>query len=255
MTTFITVSQQLDITQYINAYREKHLSPPLIWDSTIATFSQNWADNLNTNNTFVHSGTSLYGENLAFFQGYGIDIMTLLKKAVDAWYNEITLYDFSKPGFSDATGHFTCLIWKSSTLFGMGISINTKTTAVNITMNTMPPGNVLGQFSQNVLPLSQSGPVPSPVPSPVPIYFLYQPIIDKLNTVIQGIQLRQAKKYIINVMNDIIQNIYITSMTQQTKHQIINQLYNINYMIQRNQNSTIIINSIKYIINFLLQQV
>ena len=261
MTTIITVSQQSEITQYINAYRAKHLSPPLSWDKPAAIFSQNWAHYLNVNNTFVHSGTSLYGENLAFFQGYGTDIMSLLKKAVDSWYNEITLYNFAKPGFSDATGHFTCLVWKSSTLFGIGISINTSTSAVNITMNTSPPGNVLGQFQENVLPVTQSSPVPNPspnpspvpVPNPSPSPVPYQPIIDKLNNVIQSIQLRQAKNYIINMMNDVIQNIYGTSMTQPTKQQIINQLYNINFMIQRNQNSTIIINSIKYIIHVLLQ--
>ena len=58
--------------------------------------------------------------------------MTLLKLSVDAWYNEIKLYDFNNPGFSEATGHMTALCWASSTTFGMGISA----TAI-ICMNTI----------------------------------------------------------------------------------------------------------------------
>ena len=72
----------------------------------------------------MHSGNPLYGENLAYFKGYGIDIMTLLKLSIDMWYKEHTLYDYTNPTFSTATGHFTCLVWKKSVKFGMGISIS-----------------------------------------------------------------------------------------------------------------------------------
>ena len=134
----LTIDQKNEIANYINQYRANHQSPPLIWDDTIASFSQQWSFYLLSNNLFQHSGSALYGENLAYFEGYGSDLITLLKKAVDNWYNEISLYDFNNPGFSTTTGHFTCLVWKSSTRFGMGFSIDTNGNKVDITMNTSP---------------------------------------------------------------------------------------------------------------------
>lgn len=172
LNTLLTISQKTEITNYINMLRTKNQVGNLIWDDNIALFSQNWSDHLLSTNLFQHSGTQLYGENLAYFQGYGVDIMILLKLSVNAWYNEIKLYDFNNPGFSEATGHFSALVWKASTRFGMGISIDPTTSKTIISMNTSPPGNVTGptptdtinRFKINVLP-----PLPTPVPAPIPI--------------------------------------------------------------------------------------
>ena len=95
----MTSSQITDITNYINNYRAIHRAPPLKWDPDIQVFSQNWSDHLLMSNSFGHSETSLYGENLAYFRGYGVDIPTLLKLSIDAWYNEVSLYDYYVPGF------------------------------------------------------------------------------------------------------------------------------------------------------------
>jgi hypothetical protein len=130
-------------------------------------------------NLFQHSGTASYGENISYLQGYGTDIVTLIKKSIDSWYNENTLYDYNNPGFSKETGHFTCLVWKSSTSFGMGITMNTGTNEAYISMNTFPPGNYSGQFIQNVLPpltntlipITTATPIPTvaPIPTATPI--------------------------------------------------------------------------------------
>lgn len=105
--------------------------------------------------------------------GYGSDVMTLLKKSIDSWYNEISLYNFTSPGFSEQTGHFTALIWKSCVSFGMGFAVNLSTGVVIVSYNCSPTSNVIGQFAQNVLPLVVQPvppvPVPIPVPTPVPI--------------------------------------------------------------------------------------
>jgi hypothetical protein len=161
-------SQQLnDITAYINVYRERHQAPPLTYDTTISAVSQQWSYYLVVNKQFKHSGTTLYGENLAYYQGYGIDPVVLIKKAIDDWYNEVSLYNFTAGVFSEAAGHFTCLVWKSSTIFGIGITINTATQEADVVMNTAPPGNVMGQFIENVLP-AVPGPGPTPPPGPGP---------------------------------------------------------------------------------------
>ena len=149
----LTPDQQTDITNYINAYRAKHQSPPMTYDPSISMISQQWANNLIINNLFQHSNNSLYGENLASFTGYPQDVIILIKKSIDNWYNEVSLYNFSRPGFSNATGHFTCLVWKSSTSYGIGVTINTTTNTADVVMNTSPAGNVSGQYQINVLPL------------------------------------------------------------------------------------------------------
>ena len=163
-----TYSQQIELTEYVNAYRAKHGSPPLEWDDTITQFAQEYSLYLAANSLFQHSNKEGYGENLAYFQGYPNEMMSLIKKSIDLWYDEIKLYNYNYPGYSPGTGHFTCLIWKSSTKFGMGYSYNNDTKIVDVTMNTAPPGNVIGQFPANVLPLLDDTPDPAPVPDPVP---------------------------------------------------------------------------------------
>ena len=34
-------------------------------------------------------------------------------------YDEESLYDYGRPGYSGATGHFTQVVWKGSTKFGI----------------------------------------------------------------------------------------------------------------------------------------
>lgn len=163
-----TSAQKAELTNYVNAYRAVHNSPPLVWDDTISAFAQAYSLYLVTNNLFQHSNKEGYGENLAYFQGYANDMMTLIKKSIDLWYDEIKLYNFNNPGYSSGTGHFTCMVWKSSKTFGMGYSYNNNTQVVDITMNTAPPGNIIGQFQDNVYPPNSAIPLPTPSPSPVP---------------------------------------------------------------------------------------
>lgn len=66
------------------------------------------------------------------------------------WYNEISLYNFAKGEFSSATGHFTQLVWKSSTKLGLGLAYNG--IKYYVVANYQAPGNYLGQFLTNVLP-------------------------------------------------------------------------------------------------------
>jgi hypothetical protein len=201
----LTPEQKTEITTYINVYRTKHQSPPLTWDDSIATFSQQWANYLLTNNEFKHSGNTSYGENLAYFQGYGNDPMTLLKKAVDSWYNEVSLYNYATPGFTSGTGHFTCLVWKSSTKYAMGIAIDLSTNSVDITMNTSPPGNVSGKYQDNVLPpIGSSVPGTVPLPVPVPVQFNKTTIIYALYNIINAIQANQSKAMLVSMINNLI---------------------------------------------------
>jgi len=220
----ITDSQKTEISNYINNLRANHQSPALSWDDTIMAFSQQWANYLLVNNLFQHSGSVIYGENLAYFAGYGTDLMTLVKKAIDMWYNEISLYDFKKPGFSSATGHFTCLVWKSSKFFSMGISINTQAQSAIITMNTSPPGNYVNDFAANVLPPIKTVPTvptttpsdnipttvvpPTAPPAPTPQHILSDSVkinlIKLLLTIIHDVNTYKNKADIVKNLQDIL---------------------------------------------------
>ena len=66
----------------------------------------------------------------------------------DLWYNEIDKYNFTNPGFSMETGHFTQVVWKSSQRIGCGIS-NNGSEFYGVAQYD-PPGNFIGEFEQNV---------------------------------------------------------------------------------------------------------
>jgi len=261
----------IEIINYVNMYRAKNNAPPMSWNNDCAMFSKQWSNNLLSNNLFQHSGTKLYGENLAMFQGYGTDILTLIKLSIDAWYNEISLYDFNSPGFSEATGHFTCLVWVSSTEFGMGISIDNNTQKAIISMNTLPPGNVIGEFQQNVLPLISPTPIPSPLPTPVPTplpiplptplpiplptplpipNIFIQNIIHNLYNIIYWVNINKPRNFLIYQIQSIIQNISIhTNLI--IKNNIIKLLNMVIQSVIVKQKKTLIIISLQNIINIL----
>jgi len=278
----LTSDQITEISNYINTYRAIHQSPPLTWDDSIASFSQQWSNTLLTEQRFQHSGNESYGENLAYYEGYGTDVMTLLKKAVDDWYNEYTVYDYNNPVFSAATGHFTCLVWKSSTRFGMGISIDATTTKVDVTMNTSPPGNYEGEFAINVLPsvsISISLPPPKPLPSPtlpsapvlvpprpstvppapapaqIPPPNLYD-LITAVYNIIYAIQMRQPRPLIINVLYKTINSLTkYTQLDMATQRQIYLLLSKVTMGIQQQGSKPHILQTLQQVLGILNRNV
>ncbi|KAG9322715.1 hypothetical protein KVV02_000793 [Mortierella alpina] len=108
-TTTVTEDEMKSILDTHNTYRRMHGSPDLLWNDDAA----NWGDNWLQKCEFKHSGGGPYnyGENLA--AGY-----TDFKSAIDAWYSEYNNYDYKAPGFSMDTGHFTQVVWKSTTSIG-----------------------------------------------------------------------------------------------------------------------------------------
>jgi hypothetical protein len=288
--SILTPNQIAEISNYINTYRAIHQSPPLTWDDAIASFSQQWSNTLLTGHIFQHSGNESYGENLAYYEGYGTDVMTLLKKAVDDWYNEYIAYNYNNPVFSAATGHFTCLVWKSSTHFGMGISIDTATTKVDVTMNTSPPGNYEGEFAINVLPSvsisiplppvpSSAETAPTPLPSPtlpsapvivpprpstVPVVVPPSPtiaqipppnlydLITAVYNIIYAIQMRQPRPLIINVLYKTINSLTkYTQLDMATQRQIYLLLSKVTMGIQQQGSKPHILQTLQQVLEVL----
>ncbi|ODQ77958.1 hypothetical protein BABINDRAFT_40353, partial [Babjeviella inositovora NRRL Y-12698] len=128
-----------------NAKRVLHGVDPLVWNDTLAVYANNYATSTyQCNGILKHSGGQ-YGENLA--AGYST------VGAVEAWYDEIQYYNFSNPGYSSNTGHFTQLIWKSSAQLGCAYINCTGAWGQYIICEYNPHGNVIGWFPQNVFPL------------------------------------------------------------------------------------------------------
>ena len=141
-----------------NQYRSLCGVPLLDASNTIDISSQDYATQMAATNLFQHSVNSSYGENL--YQQYTSQDLTVSlcsqmgNQSVAAWYKEIAYYNYSNPGFDSKTGHYTQVVWKSSTMLGMGLgwSILNGYNYYYVVGQYSPAGNYLGQFATNVFP-------------------------------------------------------------------------------------------------------
>jgi hypothetical protein len=73
------------------------------------------------------------------------------------WYKEISNYDFAlgKSSNGGVIGHFTQVVWKNSNATGFGLSASKHSGWYKYYGVAWynPPGNYLGQYTANVLPL------------------------------------------------------------------------------------------------------
>ncbi|WP_157229145.1 CAP family protein [Nocardia brevicatena] len=132
-----------------NQYRAKHDSPAMTLTQSLNAAAQQCAQYYAQKRTIDHSCPYKRGagENLVGGQGRW-DAVPFVQMGTKMWYDEVKDYDFNNPGFSMATGHFTQLVWKASTQLGVGYASEGGYTA-GVALYS-PPGNVQGQFPQNV---------------------------------------------------------------------------------------------------------
>lgn len=128
------------------AARERHCAPPLVWSKVLAASAQRWANTLKSRGcAFEHSENPKYGENLAA----GTSGMLDAEKVVAMWYDEVELFDFQRGGFSPKTGHFTQVVWRKTRAVGCGMA---QCNGLDVWVCQYdPPGNVRGQYRENVL--------------------------------------------------------------------------------------------------------
>lgn len=151
--TSISLSSQPDfvttVLSAMNSYRSLHSAPALTWDYTLSAAALTYAETC----VFEHSEDPSFGETLA--AGTSADPTFY----IDLWYNEGASYDYSNPGFSDATGHFTQLVWASTTVVGCALSSGCAQYPNYMVCRYMEAGNVVGgtnndqYFIANVLAL------------------------------------------------------------------------------------------------------
>jgi uncharacterized protein YkwD len=127
------------VVKKTNFYRSRHRVNSIVWDAALAARAQNFANTCPSG----HSGTKGVGENMAWgYPNWGA--------VVDAWYNEVSSYDYSKPGWNPKTGHFTQLVWRDTNRMGCGY--NPRCRMPTYVCQYVVPGNVIGtDWSQKVL--------------------------------------------------------------------------------------------------------
>jgi len=142
-------TSQSDIQAYLDAHntlRAKHHADALTWSSTLASAAATWAKRC----VFEHSGGKVgpYGENLAAGSGdFGIPA------AIKLWADEESEYDPKNPKYS----HYTQMVWKATSQIGCArASCNLSNFPSEYwpiqfyVCEYNPPGNVIGEFAQNV---------------------------------------------------------------------------------------------------------
>ncbi|KAG2431310.1 hypothetical protein HYH02_013441 [Chlamydomonas schloesseri] len=134
---------------------------PLVWDADLAASAQAWSNQC----VFEHSRSG-YGENLALG---GFRTAADMARGVALWTGEVCEYDWTKPGFSMDTGHFTQVVWRNTQRVGCGFrpceagiaGYGSRSAGAGVLVcHYDPPGNYLSssQFTNNVLR-------PNPMPS------------------------------------------------------------------------------------------
>jgi len=145
------VNQALDAH---NRFRQLHEVTPLVLDSQLSTQAQEYADRLAKKGLLEHDKKMDDGENLAMKcigpqenDPTGAFFTTL-------WYQEVCNpgYDFTKPKFSESTGHFTQLAWKNTDKLGIGRAFKNEggIKCEYVVARYRPAGNFLNEFNENV---------------------------------------------------------------------------------------------------------
>lgn len=128
-----------------NKLRAQHGASPLSWDDTVASHAQEAVDEMVEQESMHHNHSQEYseGQNIA----YGTEGYMDPKKAVQMWYDEVNDPGYSGDGDMGA-GHFTQLVWKSTTKVGM--AMGEAGGDVYIAANYDPAGNMMGDYDNNV---------------------------------------------------------------------------------------------------------
>uniref|UniRef100_A0A8D0AEU2 SCP domain-containing protein n=1 Tax=Sander lucioperca TaxID=283035 RepID=A0A8D0AEU2_SANLU len=147
-------SFQREFLETHNAYRLKHNTPKMTLSSELSASAQKWANHLLAIGALQHSkpeDRKNIGENV-YNMWSSATLKLTGKEAVDSWYSEIKNYNWSRPGFSSNTGHFTQVVWKDSKELGVGMA--TDGHKVFVVGQYRPAGNMnmAGFFEKNVLP-------------------------------------------------------------------------------------------------------
>ncbi|KAH6672077.1 CAP domain-containing protein [Halenospora varia] len=158
-------SQQRDIRLALSAHNaarrsarfnapSHHRRPDLVWSQTLSTQAQKYAEEMTRKDRFEHSSAGARGaawENLYSWTGFSREPKRLVD-AVEAWVAEKKYYNGQKAGTqgSHKWGHYSQVIWPSTTKVGMGIA-HGKEGKVYVVGRYGPQGNIRGRSAWDFL--------------------------------------------------------------------------------------------------------
>ena len=137
-----TPSSTAELLAAHNNYRARLGLPPLHWSNQLAANAQQWAEHLAEIGQLEHSGS---GQNLAMATA-GTQSLTQL---VDLWGSEQAYFkngdfpDISTTGDWMDVGHYSQMVWKTTTKVGCGFAEGDGLDVLVCDYN--PPGNVMGE--------------------------------------------------------------------------------------------------------------
>ena len=100
----------------------------MTWSFQLTQQAQRWANKLALTGYLSHSPGQGYGENTFMMGGFDSTTQPPCAMAVYSWYRECVQarYDYSRPFYQQTggtVGHFTQVVWKSSTQVGCGVAV------------------------------------------------------------------------------------------------------------------------------------
>jgi uncharacterized protein YkwD len=149
----MTVEDARALVLFHNEKRAEVGVGKVVWSAEIARHAQEWADHLSETGEFKHrprteNWAEGYGENLGVGYGNGYNVLS----AAESWYQEIKDYRKGSPiprfFRSFKAGHYTQMVWRSTTRIGAGVAIIKKGRMKGwlvVVCNYSPPGNFIGQ--------------------------------------------------------------------------------------------------------------
>ena len=117
---------------------------PLIWSTELSKQAQDYARRLAKMGKLVHSKSTSDGENL-YWCSWEADAP--FTQASQSWYDEVNVYRYRKccgPNWIK-TGHYTQMIWESTTAVGMGMAVSSNGETY-VVARYNPPGNYVGKY-------------------------------------------------------------------------------------------------------------
>ncbi|KAH9417082.1 hypothetical protein DERP_013197 [Dermatophagoides pteronyssinus] len=147
-----------ECVQIHNKYRSKHGSKPVKSSVELEKIAAKRADKLAKMDKLIHlpqDPNQHFGENLYMIYGSLSNCQIVTK----AWYDEFQdfNYDFQNPQYTSNTGHATQVIWAGTQEIGCSqrkfYDQSNRPHQYTVCMYN-PPGNMIGDFKNNVLPPS-----------------------------------------------------------------------------------------------------
>ncbi len=142
--------QVKDFLTHHNIARTEFKVPPLIWDASIATYAQEWAEFLAKKKKCkllhrdeLEKNPENYGENLYWISSG--DNFEPVRASLN-WYEEKSIFEKNNYQFNHHLdmGHYTQMIWKNTTHVGAGYA-QCPSGAIIVVANYNPPGNYIGE--------------------------------------------------------------------------------------------------------------